>query len=73
MVRPTDTCRTSCGIKFRGDTTRAHKRERSDELHPVKSLKGIPGSMLCIRCLPLQREEAMKLDLVGADISGDEI
>ena len=73
LIRPTDTCRTMCGYEFRGPTFRKRRTCKPEECFRFfDSLKDIPGTMMCSRCLPSERTMALTLDLLDADVSADE-
>ena len=42
------------------------------DVHVLPTLEGIPGDMICERCLPTERAVALARDLVHDDLSGDE-
>ena len=72
-VRPVDSSRTICGICISGPTFRARRRDSSKSYLPLASLDGIPGLLMCERCLTQEKAVALNRELVDAAISGDEL
>ena len=61
-----------CGWCFDGSTYRARRQVSSKSFRVLPTLEGIPGDMICERCLPTERAVALARDLVQDDLSGDE-
>ena len=57
---------TVCGWRFAA----ARKRGAGPPYRVAPSLKDLPGSMLCEKCLPTER--ALAMNVVEVDLSGDE-
>ena len=73
LIRPTDECRTMCGYEFRGPTFRKRRSGKPDLCFRFfDTLKDIPGSLMCSRCLPSERAMGIARDLLEAEISADE-
>ena len=64
--------RALCGWKYDGPTARARRQVDTKSYRPLPSLDGIPGDMICDRCLPEARLAAFNKDLVHDELSGDE-
>ena len=64
--------RTRCGWCFDGSTYRARRQVSAKSFRVLPSLAGLPGDMICERCLPSERTAALGRDLVHDDLSGDE-
>ena len=61
-----------CGWQFDGATTRARRRVAAKSYRILTSLEGIPGDMICERCLSDEMHAAFARDLVHDNLSGDE-
>ena len=60
-----------CGYEFRGLTYRNKKVYKTSCFRFFGSLKDIPGTIMCERCLPSERTLALTQDLIGAEMSAD--
>ena len=74
--------RTICGLNIEASfkaylpsqpQTRSHHRVAVKTYAPIHTLAGIPGILLCDRCLRSERAAALAKELIDADLSGDEI
>ena len=73
MASTTDIGRArGCGWQFDGATFRARRRVPAKSFRILPNLDGIPGDMICERCLPDQMAAAFARDLVHESLSGDE-
>jgi hypothetical protein len=61
-----------CGWQFDGATFRARRRIAAKSYRILTDLDGIPGDMICERCLPEEMHAAFAKDLVHESLSGDE-
>ena len=61
-----------CGWQFDGSTYRARRRVAAKSYRILTNLEGIPGDMICERCLPEEMHAAFARDLVHDSLSGDE-
>ena len=61
-----------CGWAFDGATFRARRQVSAKSFRVLTSLEGIPGELICERCLKEERITALERDLVHNDLSGDE-
>ena len=52
---------------------RSHHRVTVKTYAPVRSLAGVPGILICERCLKSERTAALAKELIDADLSGDEV
>ena len=66
MAKSCDNGHTVCGWPF----SRARKRGAGLPYRIANSLVGMPGAMMCERCLPTER--AIAIGRVNADMSADE-
>ena len=71
-LRPGDGSRSICGISIAGATFRARRQDRKTYL-PIDTIAGIPGILLCDRCLKIERINALENELIDTAISGDEV
>ena len=73
MASTTDIGRArGCGWQFDGATFRARRRVQAKSYRILTTLEGIPGDMICERCLPEEMASAFARDLVHEPLSGDE-
>lgn len=77
-LRPHEESRTICGIDVRASFkaqphTHSHRRVTVKTYAPIRSLAGVPGILICERCLKSERKAALAKELIDADLSGDEI
>ena len=61
-----------CGWAFDGSTYRARRQVSSKSFRVLTTLDGIPGLLICERCLPKERRAALEQDIVHDELSGDE-
>ena len=61
-----------CGWAFDGATYRARRNVSAKSFRVLTTLEGIPGELICDRCLREERIAALERDLVHDDLSGDE-
>ena len=55
-----------------GSTYRARRQVSAKSFRVLATLEGIPGELICDRCLKEERIAALERDLVHDDLSGDE-
>ena len=74
--------RTICGLNIEASfkaylpsqpQTRSHHRVAVKTYAPIHTIAGMPGILLCDRCLRSERAAALAKELIDADLSGDEI
>ena len=68
----TTTGRARCGWAFDGSTYRARRQVSAKSFRVLTTLDGIPGLLICERCLPKERHAALAQDIVHDELSGDE-
>ena len=66
-----DCCSSEYGI-YRGSTHRARRQVAVGTYRVLHNLVGIPGDMICERCLPADKAAAHDKDLIHEGLSGDE-
>ena len=76
-LRPLDDSRTICGIDVQASFkaqphSQSHRRVNIKTYAPIRSLAGVPGILLCERCLKAERNAALANELIDAALCGDE-
>ena len=64
--------RARCGWTYDGPTARARRTVPANSYRTLPHLNGLPGDIICDRCLPTERAAALGRDLVHDEVSGDE-
>ena len=70
---PTVFGRACCGWCYDGPTDRSRRKVAASSYRILLNLDGIPGDMICDRCLPAERLVALNRDIVHDELSGDEV
>ena len=69
---PTDFGRARCDWCYDGPMYRARRKVAASSNRTLLNLDGIPGDMICERCLPTERLAAFNKDIIHDELSGDE-
>ena len=69
---PTVFGRARCGWCYDGPTYRARRPVAAKSYRTLENLDGIPGDMICERCLPNERLAAFNKDIIHDELSADE-
>ena len=72
QASPSTLGRARCGWCYDGSTHRARRKVAVGTYRVLPNLDGIPGDMICERCLPADKAAAHEEDLIHVDVSGDE-
>ena len=73
LTRPTNDSRGVCGWTFKGDTARARRKDAAKRTFwELPDIVGIPGHLLCERCLPTEHAAALAIGIVHDELSADE-
>ena len=64
--------RARCGWTYEWPTARARRTVPANSYRTLPHVNGIPGDIICDRCLPTERAAALGRDLVHDEVSGDE-
>ena len=62
-----------CGWTFKGDTARARRKDAAKQTFwELPDIAGIPGHLLCERCLHTEHAAALAIGIVHDELSADE-
>ena len=64
--------RARCGWCYDGPTYRSRRRVAASSYHILPNLDGIPGDMICDRCLSTEGFAAFNKDIIHDELNGDE-
>ena len=70
--KPTVFGRARCGWCYDGPTYRARRLVAAKSYRPFDILEGIPGDLICARCMPHERLSPFNKDIIHEELSGDE-